>query len=702
MELKGVQIIPFVCLLFWSGNSLSQSPPKPSIDPENLVERLFPVQDEDIDYESIYEVLFQLYSNPININKADAETLQASYLLTPNQITSILSYREKFGPFLSLYELQAVPNLDLNTISRILPFITLGGNLYPNSKNFFRRVLEEEQAYLLFRHRRVWESRKGFTQVDSAASGIPNTSYLGDPNDLYVRFRIQHPRDFSLGLTLDKDYGEKFTWDPQTKRYGFNFLSFHFTKYLTGNWKTLSIGDYQVQFGQGLVFGASYSLGKGSETVPTVRKSSIGILPYTAAMEYGFFRGFGATYQKGPWQSSIITSIAPRDGRSSIIYDDFGNELEIISSLGQSGLHRTISEISTKSRFRETNLGGNIQYSNSNKLQVGVNWLGTKFNQPWIKNPTVYNQFDFSGKSNWVGSMYFNYNWKNFFLFGESGVSKSGGKGTVLGFISSLSKEVDISFVWRNYDRDFHSFYANSFSEGSQPTNERGTYIGIQLQPNPKWKLNAYYDFFKFPWLRYRVYSPSQGFEWLSRFSYFPSKKVLAFIQIRTEQKDRNINDSGAPSLPYLILPIKKSNGMLSLEYHLSDNIFLKSRILASKVNFDSEITYGFMMLQDIQYSLDRWKITGRAALFDTDNYDNRQYAFENNVLWTFSIPAFSGQGVRYYLLFQYKINSQITSYARFARTSYTDREQISSGLQTINSSHQTESTFLIRYMLHR
>ncbi|WP_317194638.1 ComEA family DNA-binding protein [Algoriphagus lutimaris] len=666
------------------------------------MERLFPVQDEDIDYESIYEVLFQLYSNPINLNKASAETLQASYLLSPNQITSILSYREKFGPFLSLYELQAVPHLDLKTISQILPFITLDETESNFSKNLFRRIFEEEQAYLLFRHRRVWEPRRGFIEVDSSSTGKSSKPYLGDPNDLYLRFRIQHPRDFSLGLTLDKDYGEQFTWDPQTKRYGFNFLSFHFTKYFTRNWKALSIGDFQVQFGQGLVFGAGYSLGKGSETVPTVRKSSIGILPYTAAMEHGFFRGVGATYQKGSWETSIITSIAPRDGRSLVILDDFGNEIETISSLGQSGLHRTMSELSTKSRFQEVNLGGNIQFSNQNKFQIGSNFLVTRFNQPWIKSLSAYNRFDFSGKSNWAGSLYFNYNWRNFFLFGESGVSKSGGRGAVMGFISSLSKEFDISFVWRNYDRDFHSFYANSFSEGSRPINERGAYIGIQLKPNTTWKLNAYYDFFKFPWLRYRVYSPSNGFEWLARFSYFPSKKLLAFIQIRTEEKDRNVNDSGAPSLPYVVLPIKKSNGMISLEYHLSDNLFLKSRILASRVDFNSEITHGFMILQDIQYGLDRWKITVRGALFDTDNYDTRLYAFENNVLWTFSIPAFSGQGMRYYVVGQYKFNPQLTAYIRFARTSYTDREQISSGLQTINSSHQTESTFLIRYMIHR
>ncbi|WP_373397791.1 helix-hairpin-helix domain-containing protein [Algoriphagus halophilus] len=128
-----------------------------------MVERLFPVQDEDMDYESIYEVLFQLYSNPININKASAETLQASYLLSPNQITSILSYREKFGPFLSLYELQAVPNLDLNTISQILPFITMGETESNFSKTLLKEFLRKNKPTFCF-------GTEGFGNRDEVSS----------------------------------------------------------------------------------------------------------------------------------------------------------------------------------------------------------------------------------------------------------------------------------------------------------------------------------------------------------------------------------------------------------------------------------------------------------------------------------------------------------------------------------------------------
>lgn len=691
--------VTLFCVLL-SLKLMAQQPPKPAIDLESFIERLFPIQEDDIDYESIYEVLFQLYLNPIDLNQADTENLQAMYLLNPSQVNNLISYRNNFGPLLSLYELQAIPEFDQQTIENIVPFVTLGG-FGLRSKKFWDRVQEEEQAYILLRHQRTWETRRGFTPADTSANGRVSSRYLGDPNTIYLRFRIQHARDFSLGITLDKDAGEPFAWDRRTARYGFNFFSFHFTRYYVGKWKTLTMGDFQASFGQGLVFGAGYTLGKGAETVPTVRRSSIGILPYTAAMEFGFFRGIGATRQLKNWQVSIIAAHNARDGRISLAADTLETQMETISSFNQSGLHRTSSELSTKNQFRESNLGGNVQYSHpSGKWQVGASSLLTHFDRPWIRAPQAYNQFEFNGQQNSVSSIYLNYSWKNVIFFGESAISQSGGTGSVFGFVSSLSKQVDFSFLWRKYDPNFHSFYASGFSENTRPINEQGMYLGIQIRPEKRWEINAYSDFFRFPWLRYRVYSPSEGYEWLARLTFQPSRTTTAFIQLREEQKDRNLSDSGEPSLPFLVKPVKKQNGMLSLETQSTKNLFLRSRILWSQVTIEEKRSHGFMILQDVQYGAGPWRLTGRFALFDTKSYDNRLYAFENNVLWTFSIPAFSGQGMRYYLLGQYQITPKLTAYFRWSRTIYTDREVISSGLQTIEAPHQTDTAFLLRYFL--
>jgi hypothetical protein len=581
----------------------------------------------------------------------------------------------------------------------ILPFLTLETTT-TSSKTFFDRLRSEENNFLVLRHRRTWELRKGYSKNDSILN--PTSRYLGDPNDLFLRYRVQHAKDFSLGLILDKDAGEVLTWDTKTSRSGFNFSSFHFTRYGMGKWKTISLGDFQASFGQGLVFGAGFSLGKGAETVPTVRRSSLGVLPYTASIETGFFRGIGLTRQLGQWQSSLIVSSVGKDGRVSESSDSLGAPPQTLTSLSQTGLHRSLNELSIKNQVRETNLGSNLQYSaTSGHWSAGLNFLHTQFSIPWIRNATSYNAFDFSGQTNQVGSLYANLTWKNFTFFGESARSRSQGQGTVLGLVSSLSRTVDFSLLWRSYDRHFQSLYATAFAESTRPSNERGVYLGFQVKPSGTLKFNAYVDFFTFPWLKFRVSTPSKGQEWLVRWSYQPQKTRQVTLQFKQERKMRNLTEEVEFTPTQQVGPILKSQAQASLELDISPELSSRSRVLWNQVTFDQRKTQGWMLIQECSFSRDHWKLTARMALFDTDTFDNRLYAYEQNAVGTFAIPAFSGRGSRQYVLAQYKIHSRLTAYFRIAQTIYSDREVISSGMQAISGPKQTDTVLLLRYALH-
>lgn len=694
--------IGLTCFLL-SGNIYAQTYKKGEIDLEAFIEELFPIQDDDLDYENLYENLLQLFLNPIPLNRTTAEELQSLYILTPLQINNFLEHREQFGPLLSVYELQAIPEFDLQTIYRLVPFVTIANGETLLSGTLWERITRDRDAYLIIRHRRVWETRRGFTPPDTLGSGRLTTRYLGDPNDLYVRFRIQHVRDFSLGFTLDKDPGEQFIWDPATRRYKFNFISYHFTVYNTGKWKTISLGDFQMQSGQGLVFGAGFSVGKGAETITTVRRSTIGLRPYTSVLEFGFFRGAAATYRLGMVNITALASSTPRDGRVQMVLDTVERQDAFISSLMLSGLHRTPTEIGNKAQVREQNLGTNIHYHSPNRsFQAGLNSLLTKFSQPFIRAPRIYNQFEFRGQHNHIHSAYFSYNFQNYFFFGESAVSKSGGTGTVLGLMSSLNPKVDFSLLWRNYDKDFHSLYGNAFSEGTRTINETGIYMGLNLKPIRKINWSGYYDQFRFPWLRFRAYAPSEGYEWLQRLSYTPNRQLTIYLQMREEVKDRNISLERTEGNGFNLAPARRKNYLANMDLAIDKRWSIKSRVQFSTFDFDGQKTGGFAIVQDLNLNMDRWKLSGRMALFDTDDYENRQYVFERNVLWAFSIPQYHGQGMRYYLLGQYRFSPRLTAWGRLARFSYTDREVISSGLQQINGNTQTETTFQIRYQFNR
>jgi hypothetical protein len=691
-----------VLMLFFCLDSSAQTYRKGEINIENFVEDLFGMQRTDEDYEDLYESLLQVFLNPINLNKTNPEELQSIYILSPIQINSFFEYQQSFGKLISLYELQAIPEFDLETIYKLLPFVVLEDSEKIHGP-LGERILESRDAYFIFRHGRVWETRRGFTPPDTLSDGRLSSRYLGDANNLYGRFRVQHTRDFSFGFTIDKDPGEQFLWDNKTKRYGFNFFSYHATLYNQGKWKAVSIGDFQMQFGQGLVYGAGFAVGKGAETITTIRRSSIGIRPYTAALEFGFFRGISATYQAGPLNITLMASNAPRDGNVSIQLDTLEREEAIITSLQSNGLHRTPTEIANKNRIRESNLGGNIHYISPDKsLQIGVNSLFSRFGQSFIRNPQIYNQFEFYGQQNHVHSLYFAYSYQNYFFFGESAVSKSGGKGNILGMMSSLHPKLGFSVLWRRFDRNFHSFYGNAFSEGTRPINEHGLYFGLNFKPNQKYTWSFYYDYFRFPWLRYRIYAPSSGHEWLTRFTYSPSRNLLLFVQVREESKARNISEYPSFQSSYLLSQGKKWNYVFNLDYGIDKHWSIKSRVMASSFDFNETRTKGFVISQDVNVDFQKWRISTRVALFDTDNWDNRQFIYERNVLWLFSIPALSGQGMRYYILGQYRLSPKLSIWARFSRTIYTDREIIGTGLQQINGFRQTETVFQMRYQFNR
>ena len=68
---------------------------------------------ESFDYDAFIDELEQFKKNPINLNKADENTLNDLPLLLPTQIASLLQYISLHGKLISIYELQAVPGFDL-------------------------------------------------------------------------------------------------------------------------------------------------------------------------------------------------------------------------------------------------------------------------------------------------------------------------------------------------------------------------------------------------------------------------------------------------------------------------------------------------------------------------------------------------------------------------------------------------------------
>ncbi|GAB4395637.1 MAG: helix-hairpin-helix domain-containing protein [Microscillaceae bacterium] len=686
-------------LTFLAWGLPAQEYPRREVDLDEFILELFPVQDEDLDYEEIYEALFQYYRQPLHLNQATREELQSLYVLSERQINALLAHREQFGDLVSIYELQTIPDFDLGTIYKLLPFAQIR-DTGRKSLPLWKRILEEENNYLLLRYERVLETQRGFTD-----QATPSTTYLGSPGRIYARFRVSHPRDFSLGFTLEKDNGEQIIWDAKTRRYLADFISFHAFFENKGRFKKIALGDYQIQAGQGLVLSGGFGVGKGAETVLTVRRNQLGIRPYTSSLETGFFRGAAATYAHGPLQITGFYSRVRRDGTLSAPTDSTEAEFEaFIETLRTTGFHRTESEIGGKGRFVEQTLGGHLLFQDKNKaFQIGLTGVYTHYNLPFRRNvqsrkDSIVDLFEFRGQTNYNLGLHFNYHWQNFSFFGEAARSKSGGLGAVGGLVASLAPNVEFAYLIRHYDRDFHTFFGSALGEGTRNINEQGMYWGIKITPIVrKLKIAAYYDRFRFPWLRFRVDAPSEGYEWLGRITYFFSRATNVYFQYRHEAKDRNLNSEESETVFRPVLQGNRRNYLLNLDYRAKRFFRLQSRVQFSTFDFAGRRTSGLALVQDLGLDLGRLKLDVRFALFDTEDFDNRQYVYERDVLWAFSIPAYSGQGLRSYVLLRYQFTRKLDLWLRYARFDYRNQDTISSSSDLIEGNTRSELKVQVR-----
>ncbi|GAA5023453.1 hypothetical protein GCM10011506_06320 [Marivirga lumbricoides] len=689
---RSIKPILFLTLLI-KGAILCAQKRNTDFDLQDFIENNFSVQDDDINYEDIYEALFQLYQSPVNLNRANRQDLQSLLILSNLQINEFLNYRNQNGRFLSIYELQAVPEMDLNTIYKMLPFVMVRDEgLQSDNRPLLKRISNEDNNYLILRADRILEKKRGYKSSEER-----ERQYIGDPNRIYARFRVRHTNDFSLGFTAEKDAGEQFAWNPEKQQYGPDFLSYHFQLQNLGRVKNIILGDYQLQFGQSLLFGAGFAIGKGSETVATARRSNLGILPYTSVLETNFFRGSAATIALTQ-QLDLTAFYSYNAINASVEFDSARSTEKFFTSIRLAGFHRTASELAGKNAIQSQDFGGNLLFhTKAENLNIGLNYVQTMYEKEFIRNPRKYNQFEFAGKLNRNVGLFANYYWRNFHWFGEAAISQSKGIGAIGGFIASISPDLQMSFILRNYDRDFHSFYGTAFGESTRNINEKGVFWGLKFQPNRKFIVSAYYDRFKFPWLRFRVDAPSTGNEFLSRIAYNINRNISLYGQVRVENKERNSEKANDPVI-YGLSTGQKRNYILNLDVRPKSIVSIKSRIQFSEFLFNERYSNGVALIQDLNFDFGKLRLSTRYAIFETDDFENRQYVYEKDVLYAFSIPAYQNTGARTYALLKYKLSKKLQMWARWARFKYLDLEKIGKGNEQIEGNTKSEVKLQMMY----
>jgi len=633
-------------------------------------------KDARADYQDVFQQLEYYFYHPLNLNNAKEDDLRGMGLLNELQINELLDHRTRHGNLLAIEELQSLQTFNLNSIKMIRPFCMVSKEeLFQPS---IGSIKQEGRSQLLLRSASLLEKR------------VPN-NYLGPMWNLYARYRFQYYQRLSIGLTAEKDAGEAFFKKEQ--KTGFDFYSAHFFARDLGKIKQLALGDYHVQFGQGLTFWTGNAMANGLG-IGSLKRNARGILPYTSVQEDRFLRGVALCTQLENFQISTFLSQNKIDG--NLIYDP-NSESQKISSFYGSGLHRNKSELEKKDQISERIMGANLQYKKKS-LHIGLTSAFRAFNYKIAPNERLYRKFDQSHHRQINAGIDYNFHLKNSILFGEIGRSWNNAFAYLNGILWVPNKRLSLGALYRRYDERFSTIHSNALSVSSRTSNEESIVLQLEVLLSRNISLRSSSSFHKFNWLRYRVNGPSKEMERSVQLDYQISKNLLVYIRSREQHRAKN-SDMDTRVMKGLNNEITRSY-RIHLSYQLNELVRIQSRLEWKYIKSQENLEKGMLAYQDLNIKLKELplNLTVRFSIFDTDSYLSRIYAYENDLLYSFSILPNYGVGSKYYLLVKWKLKKGFDLWIRFDRISYLDRDSIGSVMDEILDNKRSQIKSQLRF----
>jgi hypothetical protein len=543
-------------------------------------------EDGEAPLESLQEDLLEIAANPINLNNTNANELSQLHFLSDQQIDAILLYQYQH-PFQEIYELQLIHCLKDYEIRNLLPFVYVG-KADEDDKLYFREVFHYAQHEMTLR-------------LD--ARNIED--FEGDPMYGKLRYRFNYQNRVQAGVTatMVTDNGRLAIGDRMD--YG-GYIQLKDI----GPIKTAVAGNYQANFGYGLVVGSPFKRGK-SAYIQSTATTDEGLKKFSSVgNSYHYFHGLGAT--------------------ARIKWADVSAFYSLREDKKEEAWQHVVGANAT-ARWK--------------KLKVGVTGIES------IKKPTQNSSL----KGREIGKDVIDkgviganvrYNWGKVDVWGEVAASQGEkwGWGTIMGVRVNPIADLNLLAIYRYYSPEYENVYANALCSKTRVYDEHGGYIGLEYNRLKNWQLSAFGDVWK------------EGYETMAQADFVPQKDYKMHMRLRAKRK----NEIDTYSLRWNTV---WESGQWKLKTQMDGNM------VYAKENW----SYGWSLFQDVEYRLANVPIVLqlRAQAFDAREWNNRVYMYENDVLYAYSIPFVYGFGGRFWLNARYKINDTFSVYLRVSETIY-------------------------------
>jgi hypothetical protein len=575
---------------------------------ENVESEFF----EDIESDSqIDEIIEQLEFVRIELNRASVDDLTEIPFITREIALKIISYREKIGGFKKREQVFEIPDVD----DLIKVF------LYRNG------YIQKPKLSLQARTRVL--SKNNIASLDENFAENYKT---------YQLFRSTF-LNFSAGFVFEKDYDER----------KLNDLTHFYIEYKSsGFFRKVVLGNYTIQFGQGILLWRPISLGKGSDAiVPVVRDFENYLSSYASTDEVKPMFGFGLNSKFKNFELTLFYSTT-----------------KLPSTIDSSGLVRSIDfsglNPSEKVQTLRNLYGMILSFGRQNFSIEFLNYF-EKFNRDFSRE--ISRPF---GIARFYSGFGYNFYFKNLNFFGEIASAKTLHFSVVSGINFSF-KNLDLVFQYRNLNPNFATINGNVFGERyGEAWNEEGFYSGVKFRTG-KFRVSGYYDVFKFP--KFEIDDARNGTDYRIEASFSVSRNVELKLMVREKSIIRGIkvqDEFGRENLGEGVE--RRRNLRFEVENKFGKVVF-RSRIEWVKRSLN-DFESGFLIYQGVKFEAFKFlKFYGRVAYFRSDSYFSRVYVYEDDIDGVVSLIPLYGKGLRWYFVLKLNYGKILSFQFKYSET---------------------------------
>lgn len=637
----------------------------------------------------------RLRESPLDINNVRADDLLQIPGVDVNTVSAILRYRNRYGAFRSVQELDMIPEIDDRMRDYVKSMLHVAGNdslPWYSARRIRHDIARPKQTFLFTASVPTYyrAGDKGATLAGAMGVNRYANTYLGDPLKHSLRYSLAVGENIKVNITGAKTAGEPF--GCAGNNLGYDYYAYNISLRNLGCFRNITVGQFRGQFGMGLVLNNTMTFGKQA-MLASVGRLTNAFRPHSGTADMKYLQGVAVT--AGTERAEVAAFLSWRYVDATL------NDDGTVSTILTNGYHRTRNEMDKKNNTAQTTAGIHLKYGSEPYAKVdrsvGLSFLYTRFNRTLnpvfskadtISTSKLYRLYYPTGTAFWNAGIDYKVGMGQLLFTGEAALCDNGAAATVNNLIFNAARRLTFSLVQRYYSYKYHSLYGAGIGDGAAVQNESAVLLGVRWGAYANLVIDAYSDIAYHPWFRYRA----------SASSYVWDNTVLATLRrrqwsfaaryrLKNTRQDKTVTDNNGAS-------VKTLTDSYTHRFRLT--ALLENRRWTARSHCEGIVTgdgtKGYIVSQAAGLQLNRhWMLYATAAYFDTDDYDTRLYSYERGMLYAFNTMSYYGNGMRTALLLKSDVGRWLTARLKVGYTKYFDRSFIGTAERRIFSSHQTD-----------